>query len=100
MTTEETAESKPKGPMYGKSWRVSSRHTSFDAADKAREKIVGKTTSVKVQRMFDNTFVVKTRESVVEATPDQPKAKGKPRTKAEKKKHRIGKQRQRVTRPE
>ena len=100
MTTEETVESKPKGPMYGKSWTVSSRHMSFDDADKAREKITTATTAVKVQRMFDDTFVVKTRVNVVKETPDKPKAQGKPRTKAEKKKHRIGKQRQRETQTE
>ena len=100
MTTEETTESKPKGPMYGKSWKVSSRHMSFDAADKAREKATAETTAVKVQRMSDDTFVVKTREHVVKEAPAKLKAQGKPRTKAEKKKHRIGKQRQRETQTE
>lgn len=95
MTTEETVESKPKGPMYGKSWTVSSRHMSFDAADKARDKATTKTTSVKVQRMSDDTFVVKTRENAVKEKAVGTKAKGKPRTKAEKRKLRVGKQRQR-----
>jgi hypothetical protein len=95
MNTEETTESKPKGPMYGKSWTVSSRHINFDAADKAREGLAAATTSVKVQRMSDDTFVVKTRASAVKETADKPRTKGKPRTKAEKKKNRIGKQRHR-----
>lgn len=95
MTTEETVESKPKGPMYGKTWTVSSRHMNFDAADKAREKITTETTSVKVQRMSDDTFVVKTRENVVKEKATATKAKGKPRTKSEKRKLRVGKQRQR-----
>ena len=95
MTTEEIVESSPKGPMYGKTWTVSSRHMNFDAADKAREKMTTKTTSVKVQRMSDDTFVVKTRESVVKEKSVSPKVKGKPRTKSEKRKLRVGKQRQR-----
>jgi|ETNmetMinimDraft_15_1059895.scaffolds.fasta_scaffold196960_1 hypothetical protein len=95
MTAEETTETKPKGPMYGKSWKVSSRHMSFDAADKVRVKLTAESVSVKVQRMSDDTFVVKTRESAVKAAPDRAKSKGKPRTKSEKRKLRVGKQRQR-----
>ena len=96
MTTDETTESKPKDPMYGKAWAVSSRHTSFADADQAREKLVTETTLAKVQRMFNDTFVVKTRATSLTTTPRKAKAKTKekPEVKTEKKK-RIGKQRQR-----
>ena len=96
MTTEETTESKPRDPMYGKAWTVSSRHTSFTDADQAREKLVTEETLAKVQRMFNDTFVVKTRATILTTPPrkSQAKEKRKPAAKTEKKK-RIGKQRQR-----
>ncbi len=94
MTTEETTESKPKNPMYGKTWTVSSRHMSFVDAEQAREKLATEVTLAKVRRMSNNTFVVKTRATTLTTTPRKSKAKEKVRTKTEKKK-RIGKQRQR-----
>jgi len=94
MTTEETTESKPKDPMYGKAWTVSSRHTSFADADQAREKLATEATLAKVRRMFNDTFVVKTRATTLTTTPRKTKVKEKSSTKTEKKK-RIGKQRQR-----
>ena len=98
MTAEETAEAKPpRSPMYGKPWKVSSRHMNFADADKARTKIAADALSVKVQRMSDDTFVVKTRANT-EAVPDdkQPRTKGKPRTKSEKRKLRAEKQKRKA----
>ena len=80
MTTEETTESKPRDPMYGKAWTVSSRHASFTDADQAREKLVTETTLA--------------RATTLTTTPRKAKVKEKSATKPEKKK-RIGKQRQR-----
>jgi hypothetical protein len=95
MTTEEkTTESKPKDPMYGKVWTVSSRHTSFTEAEQAREKLATEVTLAKVRRMSNDTFVVKTRATTLTTTPRKSKAKEKSTTKPEKKK-RIGKMRQR-----
>lgn len=93
MTTEETTESKPKNPMYGKAWTVSSRHTSFADADQAREKLATEATLAKVRRMSNDTFVVKTRATTLTTTPRKAKVKEKSATKPEKKK-RIGKMRQ------
>jgi hypothetical protein len=80
--------------VYNRVLRIDYKHACVQKG-KAREGLAAATTSVKVQRMSDDTFVVKTRASAVKETADKPRTKGKPRTKAEKKKNRIGKQRHR-----
>ena len=69
--------------MQGKPWRNESKHNNFLDADASRKTILDKNPdfAIKVRRMSDDTFVVKTRKSQAEVVKESGK-KQKPKTRS------------------
>ena len=59
-------EAKIKNPLYGRPWKNTARFNTFEAADKARKKrLKEKNLQVKVKKLKDS-YVVKSRSTLVE----------------------------------
>ncbi len=85
--SQETTTPQNSNPLFGKLWKRSSTHLSYEAASTEKEKLVAesKDLAVKIRRTADEKFVVKVRSTVVEAK-NKKKDSGPPKTRAQRKK--------------
>jgi hypothetical protein len=95
--SQETSPPAPtnKNPLFGRRWARNSVHDSYVTAAKTKEKILATSEdlAVKISRIADNRFAVKSRSTVV-AKPTQKKAgndKPTAKTRAQRKKAKADK---------
>ena len=56
-----------KAHVQGENWTIVARYNEFDVADQKRQSVISPVLNAKVQRMSDDTFLVKTRKVAVVA---------------------------------